>query len=87
MSVRLLSNQNVQDSWVETLPVGGRLRVQTTRLDFIILKNYPRLDHYICCVIMLAEKALELVREQRRCIDGSLAPFNVSFSLALVDLT
>lgn len=27
---------------------------------------------------MLAEKALELVREQKRCTDSTLPPFNVS---------
>ena len=51
MSVRLLSNQNVQDSWVETLPVGGRLRVQTTPLDeCLYFEKLPKTrSSYLLC--------------------------------------
>lgn len=35
---------------------------------------------------MLAEKALELVREQHRCKDSTLSPFNVRINLFLIRL-
>ena len=51
MSVRLLSNQNVQDSWVETPPVGGRLRVQMTPLDeCLYFEKLPKTrSSYLSC--------------------------------------